>query len=227
MSATLSIEMRHNMVLNQLFTNEVTDRNIFQAMVNIPREAFVPEALHGSAYVDEDIDVGNGRYMLAPLTFAKLLDLAELTPSSRVLVIGAHTGYAAAVIAQLSAMVIATDTDATALEHAKLHLNHMQITNVSLQKVASLAEGYEPSGPYDVIFINGAIDYISETLAAQIASAGRLVTIRSVQNRPGTVGGLGKGLLIRRIDQKLQYREYFDAGTPLLPGFKQDESFVF
>lgn len=227
MTQSLSLDMRRNMILGQLFTNEISSRDIFSAMVNIPREAFVPERLHGAAYVDEDLDVGGGRFLMAPLTFAKLLDLAEITPSCRVLNIGCHTGYSAAVISRLAAMVIATDIDTAALEQARLHMNHMHLTNVTLHPVKSLADGYAPAAPYDVIVIHGAINFISEQLAAQLAVGGRLVTVRQVMNGPGLPGGLGKGLLIKRIDQKLQYREFFDAGSPLLPGFAQPEGFVF
>jgi protein-L-isoaspartate(D-aspartate) O-methyltransferase len=93
--------------------------------------------------------------------------------------------------------------------------------------VASLTDGYAPAAPYDVIVIQGAINFISEALAAQLASGGRLVTVRNVATRPGMRGGLGKGLLIRRLEQKLQYREYFDASCALLPGFEQGTSFTF
>lgn len=227
MTDHLSLDQRRNMILGQLFTNDIENRDIFSAMVSVPREAFVPERLHGSAYVDENLDVGGGRFLMAPLTFAKLLDLAQITPSCRVLNIGCHTGYSAAIISKLASMVVATEMDSAALEQARLHLNHMRATNVSLQQVRALTEGYSPAAPYEVIVINGAINFISESLAAQLAPGGRLVCIRNVSTRPGVSGGLGKGLLIKRIDQKLQYREYFDAGCSLLPGFEQSETFTF
>ncbi|MBY0407625.1 MAG: protein-L-isoaspartate O-methyltransferase [Rickettsiales bacterium] len=222
-----TLEMRKNMILGQLFTNDIANKHIFNAMAHVPREAFVPEKLHGAAYVDEDLDVGNGRFLMEPLTFAKLLDMAELTPSDRVLNIGCHTGYSAAVLSRLCAMVVATDTDAAALEEARLHMGQMHVTNVNLQAVSSMAEGYLASAPYDVIVIQGAINFISEKLAGQLAPGGRLVTVRNVSTRPGVSRGLGKGLLIRRVEHKLQYREYFDASCALLPGFEQGSSFTF
>lgn len=222
-----SNEMRKNMILGQLFTNDIGNKHIFNAMAHIPREGFVPERIHGAAYVDEDLDVGNGRYMMAPLTFAKLLDMAEITPACRVLNIGCLTGYSAAVLAKLAALVVSTDTDAAALEEARLHMNALRITNVNLQAVANMADGYAGLAPYDVIVINGAINFIPEKLAAQLAPGGRMVTVRNVAMRPGIVGGLGKGLLIRRVEQKLQYREYFDASCALLPGFEQGTAFTF
>lgn len=222
-----SFEMRKNMILGQLFTNDIANKHILGAMAQVPREAFVPDRLHGAAYVDEDLDMGDGRWLMAPLTFAKLLDMAEITPACRVLNIGCHTGYSAAVLAKLASLVVAVDTDAGALEEARLHMNALRITNVNLHKVASLAEGYTGAAPYDVIVIQGAINFISEKLAAQLAPGGRLVTVRNVALTPGVRGGLGKGLLIRRVEQKLQYREYFDAACALLPGFEQGTNFTF
>ncbi len=222
-----STDMRKNMILGQLFTNDIGNKHIFNAMAAVPREAFVPDRLHGAAYVDEDLDLGNGRYLMEPLTFAKLLDLAEITPACRVLNIGCLTGYSAAVLAKLAAQVIATDTDTGALEEARLHMNQMRITNVNLQAVKALPEGFPNSAPYDVIVIQGAINFISEKLAAQLAPGGRLVTVRNVATRPGMTGGLGKGLLIRRVEQKLQYREYFDTACAILPGFEQSAGFTF
>jgi len=141
--------------------------------------------------------------------------------------IGCHTGYSAAVLARLAALVVATDTDAAALEEARLHMGQLKLSNVNLQAVKTLTEGFASSGPYDVIVIQGAINFISEKLAAQLAPGGRLVTVRNVATRPGLAGGLGKGLLIRRVEQKLQYREYFDASCALLPGFEQGAAFTF
>ena len=222
-----SNDMRKNMILGQLFTNDIVNKHIFNAMAAVPREAFVPDRLHGVAYVDEDLDMGNGRYLMEPLTFARLLDMAEITPACRVLNIGCLTGYSAAILARLSAQVVATDTDAGALEEARLHLNHFKITNVNLQAVKNLSEGFASSAPYDVIVIQGAVNFISEKLAAQLAPGGRLVTVRNVATRPGGVGGLGKGLLIRRVEQKLQYREHFDMACAILPGFEQGAAFTF
>lgn len=222
-----STTMRKNMILGQLYTNDIADKRILAAMNAIPREAFVPEGLRGAAYVDEDLDVGNGRYLMEPLVFAKLLDLAEITPSCRVLNIGCHTGYSAAIAARLAGMVVATDTDAPALEAARQLLVQLKITNVNLQQVKSMTEGYALSAPYDAIIIQGAVNFISETLASQLAVNGRLVTIRNISRRADSGSGLGKGLLIKRLDQKLQYREFFDASCALLPGFEQEQTFTF
>ena len=83
------------------------------------------------------------------------------------------------------------------------------------------------SAPYDAIVICGAIRFIPEALGSQLAIGGRLTAIRNVASRPGVQGGLGKGLLVRRLDHKLQYREHFDAAASLLPGFERPAGFTF
>jgi len=217
---------RKHMILGQLYTNDITDKRILQAMAEIPREPFLPENLRGAAYADEDLDVGNGRYIMAPLTFAKLLDLAEITPNDRILNIGCMTGYTTAILARLGAHVVGVDSDTSAIIQARTHMQRLSITNINLQPVSSMADGYAMSAPYNVIVIQGAIGFISPTLASQLAIGGRLVTVRNVARRSDTPVGLGKGLLVTR-HHTLQYREHFDASCAILPGFEQPTGFTF
>src|SRR5690348_12087479 len=93
--------MRKHMIFGQLYTNDILDKRILDAMAAVPREEFLPEKLRGAAYVDDDLEVSPGRFLMAPLTFAKLLDLAEITPACRVLIVGCLNGYYAAVISKL------------------------------------------------------------------------------------------------------------------------------
>lgn len=210
---------RQNMAVGQLYTNEITDRRILQALVNVPREPFVPQVRQAAAYVDEDIDLGNGRYLLAPLTFAQLLELAKITPSCRVLVIGCATGYTAAVIKKLGGHVVAIDSNADFVAKTREHAKRLKLGDIDIEHVSNLSEGYGKSAPYNAIVICGAVRDIPEDLNTQLAMDGRLVAVRNISQRPGLSGGLGKVLLVRRIDRHLQYREYFDAATAILPGF--------
>jgi protein-L-isoaspartate(D-aspartate) O-methyltransferase len=220
--------MRKNMILGQLYTNEITDRRILAAMADIAREPFLPEGLRGAAYVDEDMEVLPGRYLMAPLTFARLLTMAEITPDCRVLNIGCLTGYSAAVLAKLAAHVVAIDSNAAAIEQSHEHMKRLNITNVNIQHVRNMADGYALSAPYNAIVITGAIHSVSEPLGSQLsADSGRLVTIRNTATRPDSKSGPGKGVLVQRLDHHLQYREHFDASCPLLPGFEQGSAFVF
>jgi protein-L-isoaspartate(D-aspartate) O-methyltransferase len=222
-----STAARQHMILGQLYTNDIVDKRILEAMNDIAREPFLPEILRGAAYVDEDLDVGNGRYLMEPLIFAKLLDLAAITPSCRVLTIGCLSGYSAAILSKLASHVVAVDSDPAAIAQAHEHMKRLGITNVNLQVVKTMADGYALSAPYNAIVIQGAIDFISEALGSQLAVGGRLVAVRNIARRVDIKGGLGKGLLVTRLDHKLQYREHFDASCPLLPGFEQAASFVF
>ena len=219
--------MRKSMILGQLYTNDITDKRILQAMADIQREPFLPENLRGAAYVDEDMEVGGGRYMMAPLTFAKLLDLAEITPSDRILNIGSLTGYPAAVLSRLGAQVIAVDSDTNAIIQARTHMQRLGITNVNLQPVSTMSDGYAMSAPYNVIVIQGAIGFVSEALGSQLAVGGRMVAVRNIASRADSPSGLGKGLLVTRTGHKLQYREHFDAACALLASFEQPSDFTF
>ncbi len=210
-----------NMVHGQLETNEVLNTDILQLLVDTPREDFVPSALRGTAYIDKDIEVSPGRYMLAPMTFAKLLELAEVTPSCRVLAIGDSNAYATAILSILGGHVVAIDSNvemhAKALENAA----RFKLKDVDFQQVKNMADGYAVSAPYDVIFINGAVRILPDALTSQLGIGGRLVAIREVKK------GLGKGILVRRLDGQVNIREYFDASTAVLEGFEESEQFVF
>ena len=216
-----------NMVLGQIITNDVLDKRILTALNVVKREDFLPSHLHGCAYVDEDLDVGNGRFLLEPLTFARMLQLAEITPACRVLCVGVLSGYSAAVLAWLASHIVATDIDGEYTEQTRANLKKLNLTNVDIQKVKSLADGYALSAPYDVILVNGAIDFVPEDLATQLAINGRLVAVHRKAARPASPQGLGKILTVKRINNQLQSREYFDCGAPLLPGFERTSTFQF
>lgn len=222
-----SLTARRNMTFGQLITNEVLDPRIIDAMEYIPREMFVPDNLQESAYVDEDLDVGNGRFLMAPVTFARLLHLANITPTSRVLNIGALSGYTAAVISRLAGHVVATETDPYLIEHMVANLDYLGASNVDVQRVGMLADGYATSAPYNVIIIAGAVSVIPEVLGMQFALDGRLAAVRQVSHRPGYRGGLGKGMLVKRVNNQLHYREHFDAPASATPGFERSPGFRF
>ncbi|MFO0389204.1 MAG: protein-L-isoaspartate O-methyltransferase family protein [Alphaproteobacteria bacterium] len=216
-----------NMILGQILTNDVLDKRILTALNTIKREDFLPAHLHGCAYVDEDLDVGNGRFLLEPLTFARMLQLSEITPACRVLCVGALSGYSAAVLAWLASHIVTTEIDAEYVKQIRTNLAKLHLTNVDVQQVKSLADGYALSAPYDVILVNGAIDFVPEDLASQLAINGRLVAVHRKSLRPGSNMGLGKLLLVKRVGNQLQSREYFDCGAALLPNFERNASFKF
>jgi protein-L-isoaspartate(D-aspartate) O-methyltransferase len=224
MSATKSAAQAHNMILGQLYTNEIVDKSVLEAVATTDRDSFVPSNLRGASYVDDNLDLGNGRCLLAPLTFTRLLNLAEITAAHNVLVIGCLTGYSAAILSRIAAKVVAIETDADMLSQAKTHLKNAP--NVQLQQVNSLAEGYAASGPYDVIVIEGAINFVPDALGLQLTEGGRIVTVFSKNTTSGLTSGSGRGMLIKRLQGTLQYREYFDAAAPVLSGFNRETGFT-
>ena len=106
---------RQKMVDGQVRTSDVTDSRILDAMLEVPREAFVPEGKQALTYLDLDLDVSAGgnpkRCLIKPVVTAKLMQAAEIKQGDKVLVVGAASGYAAALVAKLAGQVTATESD--------------------------------------------------------------------------------------------------------------------
>ena len=167
---------RHNMVSGQIRTNRVTDERLIEAMEEIPRELFVPRAKRGVAYVDEDVEIASGRYLMEPMVLARLVQEAEITASDVVLDVGCGTGYASAVMARLAGTVIALDVDDTLAAEAEQALSAVGADN-ALVVTGPLADGFAEQAPYDVILVGGAVDHLPQALADQLAEGGRIVGV--------------------------------------------------
>jgi protein-L-isoaspartate(D-aspartate) O-methyltransferase len=211
---------RLNMVESQLRTNKVTNEAILAAFLAVPRERFVPPALRGTAYVDEDLPLGNGRCLLEPMVFARLVQLAAIEPQETVLEIGCATGYGTAILARLARNVIGVDSDPQFVGQAAARLRELGIGNASVVE-APLAAGLPNRAPYNVILFEGAVAEIPEALARQLGEGGRLVAVV----RAGE--GVGRATLVARTNGVLAHRPVFDAAAPSLPGFQPAPSFVF
>lgn len=216
---------RRNMVDNQIRPNRVTSPALLQALLDIPRETFVPEQARGVAYVDEDIPLqpsrGQGaRWLMEPMVFARLLQAAEIDKSEIVLDIGCGSGYGAAVLSRLATTVVAVESDPHFSEMAAANLEKCRVDNVALI-AGELKNGCPAQAPYGVIVFEGAISHISDEIGAQLAEGGRLVAV--LRDGPG----MGKAILALRRGGSLSHRILFDAGTPYLPGFTPEPSFVF
>lgn len=211
---------RKNMVESQVRPSDVTDRRVLRAMLDLPREAFVPPALREIAYMDEEVRLpGPGaRALLAPRTFAKLVQGAELAASDSVLDVGAATGYSAAVIAKIAAKVTALEVDAGLAQEAAKALVTCGAANVSVV-TGTLPEGHAAGAPYDAIILEGAVSQVPPGLLDQLKDGGRLVAILSE-------GRLGRVTVWRRIGTAYDSRPLFDAGGPRLPGFERQAAFV-
>lgn len=214
---------RQNMVDGQVRPSDVTDIRILDAMLAVPREAFVPENRQALAYLDLDLDVSEGgaakRYLIKPAVLAKMLQAAEIKASDRVLVVGCATGYAAAIVARLAAEVTATESDPALAAKAQAILAQNGCGNVAV-RTAAAADGDSARAPYDVIVLNGATAIVPEQLYAQLRSGGRLVGVFAT-SQPA------RASIVTASHGDYGHRTLFDATAPLLPGMELVPAFVF
>ena len=211
---------RLNMVEGQLRTNGIVDPMEQEAFLAVPRERFVPEALRGAAYVDDNLPLGNGRYLMEPLVLARLIQLAELHPSARVLCVGAGSGYDAAILAHLATTVIALESDPALAATARRELGELGHSNVSVIE-GPLEDGHVADAPYDAILFGGAIAEVSDPIVRQLALTGRITAVVRAEDRMSQV------MVMTRAGAVLSRRPVFDAATPALPGFASQPAFVF
>lgn len=216
---------RLNMVESQLRTNKVTDAAVLDAFLNVPRERFVPPALRGIAYVDDDIPLPGGRSLMEPMVLARLLQLAAIGTSDKVLEIGCATGYASALLGRIAASVTALESDQRMAAQARALLKELGCTAVTVVE-GKLTDGWRANAPYDVILINGAVGTIPSTISDQLAEGGRLVCVLLAESGP-TGTGLGEAVVMTRAEGVLSNRPVFDAAVHALPGFERVASFVF
>jgi protein-L-isoaspartate(D-aspartate) O-methyltransferase len=196
----------------------VTDHRIIDSMAAIAREDFVPEQRRSVAYVDEDIEIAPGRYLIEAMAFAKLLQLAEIRPTDRVLHIGAGTGYGSAVIAPLALSVTALEGDPVLAGKAQSNL--VSYPSVSVVE-GPLDEGWPAAGPYDVIIIEGRVGEVPQGVLHQLADNGRLVAVAGE-------GDVSKAMIWTAQGGGFAKRPAFDASVSPLPGFaRKRPAFVF
>jgi protein-L-isoaspartate(D-aspartate) O-methyltransferase len=212
-------QQRLTMVDAQVRTNDVTDPRIHDAMRKVARERFVPGSKQALAYVDAVLEVAHGRFLLDPRTFSKLLALAEVRETDTVLDVACATGYSSAILARLAKSVVALEQDVDLVRVASEAIPSSGATNATVVQ-GTLAEGFKGRAPYDVIFVNGAIEEAPQALLAQLANGGRLVAVlRS--------GAQGHAELFVKQNGRVGSRPDFDATVPLLVGFKKTVGFVF
>lgn len=216
---------RLKMLDSQLRTTDVTSHSLLSAFLEVPREAFVPQALAALAYVDADIQIAPARdgqparYVMEPSPLAKLMQLAEIGSDDVVLEIGTGSGYAAAVISKVASSVVAVESDEDLADRATAVLSEKGFDNVAVVKGA-LESGYASEAPYDVIFLNGAVEVIPEALFEQLRDGGRLVAVVGY-------GNASSAFLFVREGASVSKRFAFNTSVRPLPGFRKAEEFVF
>ena len=210
-------EMRKAMVVSQLRTTDVSDPRIIAAMSHVAREDFVPAASRSVAYSDRGVAIGEGRSLNAPLATGRLLNTAELSQDDNVLLIGAATGYTAAVVAPLVGSVVAVEQSSKLATKAKSNLS--MLDNVRVEQ-GNHGEGFAKDAPYSIIIIDGIADTIPTMLTDQLAEAGRLVG--AVMDK-----GVARLVIGHKAGGVVGYQYFADCGGTTLPGFEQAKSFSF
>ena len=211
---------RQNMVDCQLRTNKVVDEILVDRFATVPRELFVDPSVQSIAYVDEDITIGDGRYLMAPMVLAKVLQELAISPSEVVFDVGCGTGYSSAILSGLADTVVALEENNELATRANDLLTELAADNAIVVE-SPLNGGYAKQGPYDVILIEGAVAEVPSDLTDQLVDGGRLAAIVNDGH------GQGKAVLMIKRDGNISKRELFDATVPRLPGFEPRMGFVF
>jgi len=204
--------LRQTMVHSQLQTVGVFDPLILAAMGRVRREDYLPASLAGLAYADAALEVAPGRFLLEPMALGLLLQHAGLAAGDRVLVVGAATGYSAAVIADAGAEAYALESDAALAAQA-------EAAGVAVT-LGPLAEGLARYAPYDIILFEGAIETVPNAIAAQLGAGGRVAAVL----RDGRVGRAMAGPLVAG---RIATPAFLEVAARPLPGFAKPHAFVF
>jgi protein-L-isoaspartate(D-aspartate) O-methyltransferase len=209
---------RTMMVDTQVRPSDVTSFPIIDAMLKIPREAFVPDDQREAAYAGENLPLAPGRVLLEPRTLAKMLEELDIGPSDLVLDIGCGLGYSSAVIAHMAEAVVAVEDNEEMAAEAQRLLAENGADNVAVM-AGPLAEGAPRHGPYDVIVIEGGIERLPEAIADQLKEGGRIAALFM----EGPLGTCKVGL---KVEGRINWRYGFNAAAPVLPGFEKAREFA-
>ena len=208
---------RAAMIDSQVRPNDVTDRRLIAAMASVPREAFLPASRVSLAYADVAPETGPGRHMMAARDFAKLANAAAIKETDRVLDIAPGAGYSSAVLAALAASVVALEQDEAAAKTVREGLSKVGVSTVEVA-AGPLKAGLQAKAPFDVIFVNGAVEVVPKAWLDQLAEEGRLVVVVSE-------GLVRRARLYTRSGGKTAWRTPFESAAPSLPGFERAEEF--
>lgn len=209
--------LRVAMVSSQLRTTGVNDPRVIAAMAAVPRELYLPGVPPELAYRDQLIPIGGGRHANLSMATGKLLTEVYLRSTDRVLLIGAAGGYTAAVLARIVAQVTAVESDTALAAHARAAL--AGVANITLVE-APLPGGCADGAPYDLLFIDGAVENLPETLWSQVAIGGRVATGLFAHGATRLAAGA-------RTSGGLGLNDFADVACAMLPGFAKPVRFTF
>ncbi|HEX6374807.1 MAG TPA: protein-L-isoaspartate O-methyltransferase [Allosphingosinicella sp.] len=208
--------MRRAMVASQLRTTGTNDPRVLAAMGEVPRERFVPAERSSLAYADALVPLKAGRDFNSPMALGRLLTEAAPQRGERALAIGVATGYGAAVLSRLVGPLVAVEEDAELAAAARVNLAGFEVELVE----GALVRGWEAQAPYDLILIDGAVEFVPDSLVAQLAEDGRLAT-GLLEN------GITRLAIGRRAGEGFGMMAFADAAAAILPGFAKPRAFRF
>lgn len=212
-------DRRTMMVDTQVRPSDVTKFPIISAMLSVPREDFVPDAMKEAAYVGETLELGSGRVLLEPRTLAKMLDALNIDRTETVLDLGCGLGYSTAVIARIADAVVAVEDDADLANEAQQILSNGGFDNAAVIE-GVLAEGAAKHGPFDVIILQGGVEDVPAVLLDQLNEGGRIGAIFME-------GALGVARIGHKINGQVMWKYTFNAAAPILSGFSKEQAFEF
>jgi protein-L-isoaspartate(D-aspartate) O-methyltransferase len=210
---------RRIMVDCQVRTCDVTNHEVLEAFYTVPREEFAPDSQKPFAYLDEAIPLGGGRFLAAPAMLAKLIQVAAISSTDKVLDVGSGTGYSTALIARLCARVTAVETDPALAATATHALERLGVRNAAVE-VGKHENGAPGSAPYDVIFIGGAVGELPDALLRQLAEGGRMVAVEGA-------GHSAFAMLYLKNEGRIASRRLFNCAIAAVPGLEKKPHFVF
>lgn len=209
---------RTTMVDTQIRPQDVTKYPIIDAMLEVPREIYVPDNRRDAAYVGTNVELGDGRVVLEPRTLAKMLDALSIGEDELVLDVACGMGYSTAVIARLAQAVVALEEDEAMADEAETILGNEGVDNAAVI-AGPLLEGAPKHGPYDVIVFQGAVEDVPAAFTEQLRDGGRICAIFME-------GALGVVRIGYKLDGVMNWRFIFNASAPILPGFEAKSAFA-
>ncbi len=216
------LQARINMIDGQIHPAGVVDIQILDSFGVMPRELFVPERLKDVSYSDDNLDIGQGRCLLEPISHAKMLQAVSPMDSDIVLDIGSSAGYSSAILSPMVDTVIALENNKRQMDKAVKLWQKLDICNIALVE-GKLEQGVSDQAPYSLIIINGAVNDVPDNILEQLDIGGRLITIIQKPEQ-----AFGKVTIFRKGGHgEVSSKHLFDAGAPFLEGFKPKSQFNF
>ena len=210
---------RTAMVDTQIRPSDVTKFPIIEAMLSVPREAFVPMEMREAAYMGKNLDMRDGRGLLEPRTRAKMLDAVDIQRDELVLDVAAGLGYSSAVVARMAEAVIALEDSEARSDEAQTILAEHNMDNVIVH-TGPLTDGAAEHGPFDVILVQGGVEELPKSLLEQLKDGGRIACVMMS-------GALGDVQIGHKSDGIITWRSIFNAGAPVLEDFTRARAFAF